>query len=52
MTANAFSEDVQHCIGAGMDAHVAKPLDIAVLEKTLRGFSVGGGRLSRKDRAN
>ena len=48
MTANAFSEDVQHCIGAGMDAHIAKPLDIAVLEKTLRGFSIGGGRLSRK----
>ena len=44
MTANAFSEDVQHCIGAGMDAHVAKPLDIAVLEKTLRGFVSGGGR--------
>ena len=44
MTANAFSEDVQHCIGAGMDAHIAKPLDIAVLEKTLRGFVSGGGR--------
>lgn len=44
MTANAFSEDVQHCIGAGMDAHIAKPLDIAVLEKTLRGFAGGGGR--------
>ena len=43
MTANAFSEDVQHCIGAGMDAHIAKPLDIAVLEKTLRGFFWGGG---------
>ena len=43
MTANAFSEDVQHCIGAGMDAHIAKPLDIAVLEKTLRGFVSGGG---------
>ena len=42
MTANAFSEDVQHCIGAGMDAHIAKPLDIAVLEKTLRGFVAGG----------
>ena len=42
MTANAFSEDVQHCIGAGMDAHIAKPLDIAVLEKTLRGFVLGG----------
>ena len=36
MTANAFSEDVQHCLDAGMDAHVAKPLDIAVLERTLR----------------
>ena len=44
MTANAFSEDVQHCISAGMDAHIAKPLDIAVLEKTLRGFASGGGR--------
>ena len=44
MTANAFSEDVQHCIEAGMDAHVAKPLDIAVLEKTLRRFASGGGR--------
>lgn len=38
MTANAFSEDVQHCMDAGMDAHIAKPLDMAVLEKTLRGF--------------
>ena len=44
MTANAFSEDVQHCIDAGMDAHIAKPLDVAVLEKTLRGFASGGGR--------
>ena len=42
MTANAFSEDVQHCIAAGMDAHIAKPLDITVLEKTLRGFVSGG----------
>ncbi len=23
-------------------AHIAKPLDITVLEKTLRGFSIGG----------
>ncbi len=42
MTANAFSEDVQHCLAAGMDAHIAKPIDIEVLEKTLRGFSGGG----------
>ena len=42
MTANAFSEDVQQCIDVGMDAHIAKPLDIAVLERTVRGFFSGG----------
>lgn len=25
MTANAFSEDVDHCMEAGMDAHIANP---------------------------
>ena len=29
MTANAFSEDVQNCLNAGMDAHISKPLDNA-----------------------
>lgn len=38
MTANAFSEDVQHCLSVGMNAHIAKPLDIMILEKTLRGM--------------
>ena len=28
MTANAFAEDVQRCLDAGMNAHLAKPLDI------------------------
>ena len=37
MTANAFSDDVQNSIAAGMDAHVSKPIDIAILEKTIRG---------------
>ena len=41
--------DVQHCIGAGMDAHIAKPLDIAVLEKTLRVFA-GGGQIARRSK--
>ena len=50
MTANAFSEDVQHCIGAGMDAHIAKPLEIAVLERTLRGFTNGGGQIARRSK--
>ena len=36
MTANAFSEDVQNCLNAGMDAHVAKPVDMGVLEQTLQ----------------
>ena len=28
MTADAFAEDIQMCIDAGMDAHVAKPIEI------------------------
>ena len=44
MTANTFSEDVQNCLNAGMDAHVAKPLDIGTLERTLK--SVTGGKFS------
>lgn len=36
MTANAFSSDVQECLDAGMNAHISKPLDIPLLEKTVR----------------
>ncbi len=35
MTANAFQEDVQKCIDAGMNAHMSKPVDIQKLLKTL-----------------
>lgn len=35
MTANAFAEDIKRCLDAGMNAHVAKPIDLGVLEKTL-----------------
>ena len=38
MTANAFTEDIQASLKAGMDAHVAKPVNMAVLEDTLRGI--------------
>ena len=31
MTANAFAEDVQAALNAGMDDHVAKPVDMNVL---------------------
>ena len=36
MSANAFQEDVKASREAGMDAHVAKPIDIDVLSRTLR----------------
>ena len=51
MTANAFSEDIQHSLAAGMNAHISKPVEMKVLEKTIRsiksggGFVVGGGGL-------
>ena len=35
MTANAFKEDEQAALEAGMQAHVAKPVDIKLLKKTL-----------------
>lgn len=38
MTANAFSDDVQNSLLAGMDAHISKPIDVALLEKTVRGM--------------
>lgn len=38
MTASAFSDDIQNSIAAGMDAHISKPIDVAILEKTMRGF--------------
>ncbi len=28
MTADAFAEDIQKCLDAGMNAHVAKPIDV------------------------
>uniref|UniRef100_UPI0040296372 response regulator n=1 Tax=Faecousia sp. TaxID=2952921 RepID=UPI0040296372 len=35
MTANAFDEDRQEAIAAGMNGHLAKPIDLKVLLKTL-----------------
>ncbi len=36
MTADAFENDVQVCLQCGMNAHVAKPLDIQELIRTLQ----------------
>lgn len=35
MTGNAFQEDVQECLEAGMDAHIAKPIDMAEAERAI-----------------
>ncbi|MCM1202100.1 MAG: ATP-binding protein [Bacteroides fragilis] len=35
MTANAFTEDIRDALESGMNAHIAKPIDMAVLNKTI-----------------
>ena len=35
MTANAFNDDVQASMNAGMNEHISKPLDLKILVKTL-----------------
>ena len=35
MTANAFVEDIQAAKDAGMNSHIAKPIDIAQMISTL-----------------
>lgn len=36
MTADAFSEDIQKCLDCGMNAHVAKPIDMRKLLRLLQ----------------
>ena len=38
MTADAFSEDVQHCLECGMNAHTAKPIDVDEVARLLKKY--------------
>lgn len=38
MTANAFAEDIRTSMEVGMDAHIAKPVDLELLEETIQSY--------------
>lgn len=38
MTANAFAEDIKNALSAGMNAHIAKPIDPQKLYETLAAY--------------
>ncbi|MCI8950402.1 MAG: response regulator [Lachnospiraceae bacterium] len=38
MTANAFTEDVKEALDSGMNAHIAKPIDMELLKMTLNQY--------------
>jgi len=38
MTANVYREDIERCIGAGMDSHIGKPLDLCELLEKMRDY--------------
>ena len=38
MTANAFHEDEAEALAAGMNGHIAKPIDVDVLYRTMSEF--------------
>lgn len=38
MTANAFVEDIHDALESGMDAHVAKSVDMKLLKKTIKKY--------------
>ena len=38
MSADTFEEDIQKCLDCGMDAHVAKPIDIQEIWHMLKRY--------------
>ncbi|MBR0159791.1 MAG: response regulator [Oscillospiraceae bacterium] len=44
MTADAFSENVTECLNAGMNGHIAKPIDIKLVIKEIRRIKENRGQ--------
>ena len=42
MTANTFREDIDNCLASGMNGHIAKPVDLALLIAELKKYLVSG----------
>ena len=40
MSADAFSDDIQHCLECGMNAHIAKPVDVTELTRLLKRYLI------------
>lgn len=40
MSADAFSDDIQHCLECGMNAHIAKPIDVIELIRLLKRYLI------------
>ncbi len=52
MTANAFAEDAKKCMEAGMNAHLAKPLDVKKLMSTIARLSASSSGSVKTDENN
>lgn len=46
MTANAFAEDVQEALKAGMNVHLAKPIDMDAVKAAVGRLKKSGGKTS------
>lgn len=40
MSADAFSDDIQRCLESGMNAHIAKPIDVIELTRLLKRYLI------------
>ena len=52
MTANAFAEDAKKCMEAGINAHLAKPLDVKKLMSTIARLSASSSGSVKTDENN